>query len=130
MKTIKMVAVIAFVCSGLIAHNFAALHADELFSQTLKPMQGITFTLGAKPALVYFNRSKRRCDAVLMTASKLDWINKPQIFETTKFEATIADGKTIRFAPVPERALELGCHSGGQAMSVKPVDRVAIDAKP
>jgi hypothetical protein len=93
--------------------------------QILKPIQGISFDIGAKRAVTYFLSDKGECNLVLTFADPINW-NDLGSFAAKRFEATVPDGKATRFDSSEGKALEFACQSSATAMRITPLTRVGF----
>ena len=114
MNTIKNIIVAATFSVLSIAHVGAA-HASE----TLKPLQGLSFHTGSKDAVAYFLNENRTCKLVL---TMVDGAYRP-----TRFEAAIAAGEATRYALAEGKTLEFACQSDAQTMKINSLATVATN---
>jgi hypothetical protein len=104
------------------------LEAAELSSAlTMKPLHGLSFDIGSRHAVGYFEAESGQCKLVLTLAEAPDWNDVPSL-AATRFEAAIPGGKATRFNASEGKALEFGCNAGASAMSVTGIEEVAVNA--
>jgi len=103
----------------------ATLHAaDGSRTLTMKPLQGLSFDVGAKRAVSYFQSSNGRCKLVLTLADAPEW-DEVQTFTATRFEADLPAGKTTRYQASVGQSIEFACHGDAQAMTVIGIEKIA-----
>jgi len=96
---------------------------------TMKPVHGISFDVGSKRAVSYFQNDRGLCNLTLMVAEAMNGDEEPSD-TAARFEVKIDAGKTARFDTAEGKSLEFACTADAQAMSVKAVDKVADGALP
>jgi hypothetical protein len=113
----------------LAVSNAGTLHAaDAKAVLSMKPMHGISFELGTKPAVSYFSSDNGQCKLVLTVAEQASW-DDVSAFQATRFEATIPAGKATRFSSTEGNTLEFACQAGAQSMTVKVMEQIATDGR-
>ncbi len=122
----KKVIVAATILGLFATQSSGGALAQEISSpQILKPMQGISFDLGAKRAVTYFLSNKGECNLVLTVADPINW-NDLGSFAAKRFEVTLPNGKATRFDSSEGKALEFVCESSATAMRITPMTRVGF----
>ena len=128
MNLAKKIIVAAALSGTVIVNGSGALQAADTSSElTMGPLYGISFDVGTKRAVSYFLTDNGQCKLVLTLADPPDWDGVPSL-TAIRFEAAIFVGKVTHFKSSEGKALEFTCHEGAQAMSVKEIEQVAIDA--
>jgi hypothetical protein len=114
--------------SGIILTHGAvsAYAADTAVKLTMKPLHGISFDVGARRAVSYYQNSNGRCALVLTIAEAPDWEN-PARFASTRFEATVPAGETTRYKSDEGKAIDFSCEEAAQTMIVNPIEQFAAD---
>ena len=122
-------AIVATTIIGLVAaQSFSGAVAQEISSpQILKPLQGISFDLGAKRAVAYFLSDKSECNLVVTIADPINW-KAAGSFAAKRFEAVVPDGEATLFDSSEGKALEFACRSSATAMRITPITRVGFSS--
>ena len=89
-------------------------------TETVKPLQGISFHAGTKHAAVYFLNHNTACKLVLTLADDVR-------YAPVRFEAAIADGSSKQYGLAEGKSLEFACHDRGQAMTINTLEAVATN---
>ena len=105
---------IAAATLSILSLGFGAAQATE----TVKPLQGISFHAGTKHAVAYFLTHNENCKLVLTLADDVR-------YEPVRFEAVIADGSSKQHPFIKGTPLEFVCHDRGQAMTINTLEAVA-----
>jgi hypothetical protein len=113
MTSIKYIAAIAIFATLSLATAAQA-------SETLKPMQGVSFHAGSKHAVGYFLNESESCKLVLTLADDAN-------YAPTRFETAIEAGKSTRYQLAEGKSLEFACQAGAQAMIVNPLETSAAN---
>jgi hypothetical protein len=129
MNTIKTIT--AATITGLLSlSNINAAQADELSSPvTMKPLQGISFDVGTKRAVGYFQNGIDHCKLVLTLADG-SVSDDQRSFSVTRFEAIVPAAEETLYKPTDGKAIEFACSTNAQTMIAKVVDQVATDTRP
>jgi len=123
-------AVVTMVAAILAAAHIGTLQAAENTPiLTMKPLQGISFDVGTKRAVSYFLREDGICKLVLTLADAPAWDDSSR-FNTTRFEAAVGPGNATRYDSSEGKSLDFACLADAQAMSIRPVDEVAVGPRP
>ena len=107
----------------------SAASAGSSPALTMKPVHGISFDVGSKRAVSYFQNDRGLCNLTLMVTEAMNGDEEPSD-TAARFEVKIDAGKTARFDTAEGKSLEFACTADAQAMSVKAVDKVADGALP
>jgi hypothetical protein len=112
--------------SGIVLTHGAvgAQAADTTAKLTMKPLHGISFDVGARRAVSYYQNSNGRCALVLTIAEAPNWDN-PARFTSTRFEATLPAGETARYKSDEGKAIDFSCEEAAQTMSVDQIEQIA-----
>jgi hypothetical protein len=97
-------------------------------SQTMKPLQAISFDAGSQRAVGYFLSNSGNCNLVLTLAPTPNWEDEDAdviAFTTTRFEAQIPAGKKTRYNSAEGQAWLFACQSQAASMTMTPVNRLA-----
>jgi hypothetical protein len=125
-RRIRKLAVATAFASILATADLGTLQAaDNSPILTMKPLQGISFDVGTKRAASYFLREDGMCKLVLTLAEAPTWDDVSR-FTATRFEAAINAGNATRYDSPEGKSLDFACLADAQAMSVRPVDEVAV----
>jgi hypothetical protein len=89
-------------------------------------MGGVSFDIGAEPAVAYFLSDNSRCKLVLPQASAA---RGNANFTATRLEATIDAGKTTRYVSSDGHAIDFECQPNAQSMSIQGVAPALADAR-
>ena len=108
MNTTKNI-IVAAALSVLSFAHFGVAQASE----TLKPMQGISFHVGNKDAVAYFLSESGTCKLVLTMAESAD--------QPTRFEAAIPASGSTSYELAEGKSLEFTCQSDTQSMKIDAV---------
>jgi hypothetical protein len=100
-----------------------SLGAAQAAEETMKPMQGASFHSGTKHAVAYYVADNSHCKLVLTLAEEPKGV--ATTFESTRFEAALAAGKSTRYPLVEGTSLEFACEAGAQAMKVHRLESLA-----
>ena len=113
MNSIKNI-IVAAALSTLSLGYLTSAQATE----TVKPLQGVSFHTDTKDAVAYFTADKGACKVVLMVTDKVAYA--PARIE----EAVEANKSTLHH--VDGKSLELACGPGAQAMTINLLATVAV----
>ena len=98
--------IVAAALSVLSFTHFGVAQASE----TLKPLQGISFHVGSKDAVAYFLSENGTCQLVLTMAEGAD--------QPTRFEAPIPGSGSTTYELAEGKSLEFTCQSDTQTMKI------------
>jgi hypothetical protein len=118
MTSTKNILVAALLSLGLLG----TAQASE---QTMKPMQGVSFHAGTTHAVAYYTGENRLCKLVLTVAEEPK--GDVATFEATRFEASLAAGRSTRYTLAKGKSLEFTCQTAAKTMNVKMLDAVAAN---
>jgi len=118
----------AFAIAGLGLSGSAA-SAGSSDALTMKPVHGISFDVGSKRAVSYFQNDRGLCNLTLMVAEAMNGDEVPSD-TAARFEIAIDAGKTTRLDTAEGKSLDFACTANAQAMSVKVVDQIADNSAP
>jgi hypothetical protein len=132
-KSAAVAASLAGILSAVVLFAPQASNAVPLVA-TLKPISGkgdvpgakhlMSFEIGRKHAVSYFQSEAGHCKLTLMVAEAFDGDDVPN--ETTvRFEVGIDPARTALFDTAEGKGLEFTCADNAQAMTVRTVDQVA-----
>jgi hypothetical protein len=88
-------------------------------AESLKPLQGASFSAGAQHAAVYFLADATSCKLVVTQADDAN-------YAPVRTEIAVADGVSAQHKLAEGKALQFSCH-GGKAMTVNALETVAIN---
>ena len=97
--------------------SFAAFSAADA-SETMKPLQGLSFHAGSEHAVGYFLTDNGDCRLVLTRADDDN-------FAPTRFEAVIKSGHSTRYELAQGKSYEFGCQAAGQLVSIDALETTA-----
>jgi len=120
MTKIQSIARTLALLAAFAAAPISALNAEPLSSLSMKPNHGLSFDVGQKRAVSYFQAGNGTCELVLTIAGEPDW-DAGASFSATRFEASVSPEKPVRFGG----ALEFACQPGAAAMSVTHLKEIA-----
>jgi hypothetical protein len=132
------------IAAAVAAFQFAAglstLEAEEvrLEARTMKPISGkgaeregqphlFSAEIGAKHAVSYFANDNGQCRLTLMVADAFNGEDVPNL-SAVRFEAAIDPSRSVRFDTATGKTLEFTCEADAQAMTIKPLNQVALYA--
>ncbi len=127
MTTTKTIAIATALAGVLASAHAGSVYAADASVLTMKPMQGISFDVGAERAVSYFLTENGRCKLVVTRAEEPNW-DEGGTFRTTRFEAAVAAGKVTQYEPGNGKVFEFACLEEAQAMTLKSVDLIAAGA--
>lgn len=90
---------------------------------TLKPLQGLSFKSGTTHGVNYFQSEHGACKLVLTFANDDDG-SAGNGFTVTRHEASVTAGQNTRYA-IGNQPFEFACQADAQAMTMKPLSRLA-----
>ena len=94
--------------------SFGAANASE----TMKPLQGLSFHAGSKHAVGYFLTDNGDCKLVVTRANDDN-------FAPTRFEAVIKSGHSTHYELAQGNSFEFGCQSAGQLVTIDTLETTA-----
>jgi hypothetical protein len=89
-------------------------------SETVKPLQGVSFHVGTKHAVGYFVSDSSSCKLVLTLADDAN-------FAPTRVETAIAAGMSTSYQLAEGKSLEFACQADGQAMKINALETFAAN---
>jgi hypothetical protein len=102
----------------------ASLAGEAAKTQTIKPLQGLSFEAGQKRGIGYFTSDASTCKLVLTLADTPNQ-DEPQGFTVSRYEAAVPAGKNTRYSSEEGRTFEFGCNAHAEAMTFKPLRSIA-----
>ena len=114
MNSIKTISAAVAVSAAL------SLATAAQASETLKPLQGISFHVGSKHAVGYFLSDSSACKLVLTLADDAN-------FAPTRVETAIAAGMSTRYQLAEGKSLEFACQADGQTMKINGLETFAAN---
>lgn len=115
------------VLAGVLSMNAVSTsHAGEA-SWTLKPLNGVSFDIGAKRALSYFLSEEGQCKLTLIVANKMQGDEVPTD-TPVRFDVAIDAGKDARLDTAEGKSLRFDCVSQAQVLEVTEIQQVATYA--
>src|SRR3990172_11688765 len=118
----------AFAIAGLGLSGSAA-SAGSSDALTMKPVHGISFDVGSKRAVSYFQNDRGLCNLTLMIAEAMNGDEVPS-GTAARFRVAVGAGKSTRLDTTEGKSLDFACSANARAMSVNVVDRVAAGSRP
>ena len=96
---------------------------------TMKPLQGVSFDIGTKRAVIYFLSDGNSCKLTLMLAEVVhgDEVNG---LTATRVTVAIEAGKAAHLDTVEGKSLEFKYQAGAQTMSIEVLHRAAYVRRP
>ena len=94
---------------------------------TMRPRQGVSFDIGPERAVTYFLSDNGRCKLVLTQAGAAR--GNHENFIATRFEATIAAGKSTRYESSDGSAIDFECHPDARTVRIHGVEPALADAR-
>jgi hypothetical protein len=94
---------------------------------TMGPRQGVSFDVGLEHAVTYFLSDNGRCKLVLTQAGAAR--GNHANFIATRFEATIAAGKSTRYVSSDGSAIDFECHPDARSVRIRGVEPALADAR-
>ena len=123
----KSVSIVRGAVAAAAASLFAAGAVAAAMPPTpvvMKEIQGKSFDLGAKHAMVYFLAREGDCRTTFVVSDRTAPLAAPP-HSPTRFEVEIAPGKSFELVGIGKQALQFECAPAGTALYVRPVEVVA-----
>ena len=119
------------IAAAIIALGFTgtAASADSSPALKMKPLHGVSFDVGSKRAVGYFQTGNGLCNLTLMVAEAMNGDEVPGD-TAARFDVAIGAGTTARLDAAEGKSLEFACTADAQAMSVKALDQFAVNQIP
>jgi hypothetical protein len=128
-KSVLIAAAYAALVTGGLAVAAAApatdsrAHADEA---TFRPLQALTYTLGSKQAVGYFEQKDGQCALTLMIAEALAPTSETAL-SAARVKLTMLPGQITDLASEEGQSIAITCGSYGGTVNVTP-NNAAVDA--
>ena len=87
-------------------------------AESVKPLQGISFHTGSEDAVAYYVADNSTCKVVVTTTDRA-------FYAPARFEEAVQAQQTVLHQIGDGKALELGCQTDAQAMTVNMLTTVA-----
>jgi len=114
----------------VVAHLDVVEAAKGLPAWTsMKPLRAVSFDVGRKHVLSYFQNKNGLCQLTMMVSDRPDEAvegDKVPVLAVARFEAAIDGGKTARLDTVEGKSLEYMCGTDAWVMRVRQVNQVAV----
>jgi hypothetical protein len=124
MKNIfTMTALVGVLCMNAVS----CAHAEDA-SWTLKPLNGVSFDIGAKRALSYFLSETGRCKLTLIVANQMRGDEIPTD-TPVRFDVAIDAGKSARLDTADSKSLRFDCALQTQVLTITKIEQVATYAR-
>jgi hypothetical protein len=123
-RSIARAAVLGFVGAGSIVHASALAMANER-TVTIKPLAGISFDVGSKRMVGYFEADASECALTLIVADAMIGDDVPK-YTPVRLHQSIAPGETSTVDTPEGKSLEVACKPRAAAMTARVLDVVAI----
>jgi hypothetical protein len=120
----RTVLAIAFAGISAVAGPNMARAADPASPLTMKPLQGVSFDIGAKRAVSYFLSDDDACKLTL-TLAEVDHGDEVNGLTATRMTVAVEVGKTAHLDAAAGKSLDFKCQAGAQAMSIEVLNRAA-----
>jgi hypothetical protein len=113
--------------AGLMSMNAVSTSQAGDGAWTMKPMNGVSFDIGAKRAVSYFLSDGGRCNLTLVVADQMQGDEVP-VDTPVRFDVAIDGGKGARFDTAEGKSLQFDCAAGTQTMRVTEIQQLATSA--
>ena len=121
-NTFAMTVLAAVLCMNAVSSS----RADDA-SWTLKPLNGVSFDIGAKRALSYFLSEEGQCKLTLIVANQMHGDEVPTD-TPVRFDVAIDAGKDARLDTAEGKSLRFDCAAQTQVLNVTEIEQVATYA--
>lgn len=127
MTSSKIIArAVAFIATLILA-PIGDLQAAEPAHLTMKPLHSISFDVGTERTSGYFIAENGVCKLVVTVAGEPDW-SEVQSLTVTRFEASVAAEKAVRYQSEAGKTFEFTCKAGATAMNVSDIEQIASNS--
>lgn len=119
----KSIAIATAIAAAVLASTTAS--ADlPVTPVVMKEVQGKSFDLGAKHAMVYFLSRSGDCKTTFVVSDRAAPLAAAP-HNPTRFEVEIAPGKSFQLSGEGKQGLQFECASAATSLYVRPVEVVA-----
>jgi hypothetical protein len=115
------------VLAGVLSTNAVTSARAEDATWTLKPLNGLSFDVGAKRALSYFLSETGQCKLTLIVANQMLGDEVPTD-TPVRFDVAIDAGKDARLDTAEGKSLRFNCAAQTQFVKVTEIQQVATHA--
>lgn len=98
--------------------------AGETRVPVLKPLKGVSFDVGTKRAVGYYQQAAGNCKVTLMLAESPD-ADGMSPYTASRFKVSVEPGKAARVDTAEGKSIEFFCRPAAAAMTVRTLDHVA-----
>ena len=119
MNPTKNIVIAAAIAAVMSIASFAAAQAAD-GTETMKPLQGVSFHAGIKHVAGYFMKDDSTCKLVLMSADEAH-------YAPSRFEAAIETGRSTRYQLAEGKLLEFACQADAQELAVTSFETTAAN---
>ena len=123
MSKINMMMGPAVAVAFLAAGWTAGASADQ--TVLMKPAKGLSFDVGAKRAVTYYQPAGGICNLTLLMSDKIGEEGSVPAAAASRVTVPVLPGKAARIDTAEGKSLEFQCVTGGQSMTVKALEQVA-----
>lgn len=106
----------AALLSGIALGPVHAFEAKE--AVTVKPGKGMSFKVGSKKAITYFNENSGHCDVTIML-SELNPVIGNSYQSASKVKVQLVPGKSTLVESADGKALRVSCNQDAKTMTVQ-----------
>lgn len=109
---------------ALLSSLPAAAGSTSTHGLRVKPLKGVSFDIGTKHAVTYYENVAGVCQVTMLVADRQDYegdVPGP----AARVRVTVPSGNTARLDTIQGKSLEIGCEKAASAMVVRPVEQVA-----
>ncbi len=122
-RSVARAAVFGLVGAASIVHAAALATANER-TVTFKPLAGISFDVGSKRMVGYFEADAGECALTLMVADAMIGDDVPK-YSPVRLNQTIAPGETATVDTPEGKSLQVVCKPRASAMTARVLDVLA-----
>jgi hypothetical protein len=123
-RSVARAAVLGFLGAGSIVHAATLATANES-TVTFKPLAGISFDVGSKRMVGYFESDAGECVLTLMVTGAMIGDDVPK-YGPVRLLQNIAAGETTTVDTPEGKSLQVICKPSASAMTARVLDVVAI----
>lgn len=126
MNSVKSTFAMTVLAGVLCMNAVSSAHAEDA-SWTLKPLNGVSFDIGAKRALSYFLSEEGQCKLSLIVANRMQGDEVPTD-TPVRFDVAIEAGKDARLDTAEGKSLRFDCATQTQVLKITKIEQVATYA--
>lgn len=121
-KTFKMTIKKVFKLAAIVTLTSVTLQPVHAFETkeavTVKPGNGMSFKVGSKKAITYFNENRGHCDVTIML-SELNPVIGNSYQSASKVKVQLVPGKSTLVESADGKALKVSCDKNAKTMTIQ-----------